>query len=320
MKIIYYGVQPEEEKTIQQWSFRHRIRVTIVSEVIDVINVHLAKGHQGVCLFPSQDMRTSEEIYRVLAHYQIQTIAIKSTGVDSVNFDWAKKYGLTITNVPTYSPTSVGHYAVMAILMGLRHLPQLMHQQGMPAGKEMNEVTIGLVGMGRIGQVVAETCQALGAKVIATTRTKQSGQVAGIQYVSLTQLVTQSDVVSLHLPQTKESYHLFDETVFEQLADDVVLVNTARGAIIDTQALLHWLARHPYASVVLDTLEDEEIYRMINYTDNPWYQRLSIHPQVMITPHIAYYTQRAVDEIVWTTLTNTKDVITTGKSANQVFS
>ena len=319
MRIIYYGVQPEEESTIHQWAFRYQIRVTIVHEAIDTVNVHLAKHHQGVCLFPSQVMRTSEEIYRILAAYQIQTIAIKSTGVESVNFEWAKKYGLTITNVPAYSPTSVGHYAVMAILMGLRNVPQIIQHYKMPAGKEMREVTIGLVGMGRIGKVVAKNCQALGAKVIATTRSKQFGTYEGIEYCSFKTLITQSDVISLHLPQTQESYHLIDEQVFAQLKKDVVFVNTARGAIIDTKAMLLWLKTAPFASVILDTVEDEEEYRS-NYTDNPWYQRLSIHPQVMMTPHIAYHTKRAVDEIVWTALSNTMEILTTGKSANQVFS
>lgn len=319
MKIIYYGVQAEEEATIHQWSFRHQIRVTIVSDPIDVINVHLAKGHQGVCLFPSQSMCATEEIYRTLALYHIQTIAIKSTGVDRVNFEWAQKYGLTITNVPTYSPTSVGHYAVMAILMGLRQVPQLVKQQATRAGKEMSEVTIGLVGMGRIGQVVAQTCQALGATVIATTASKQSGESFGVSYCSLATLVKQADVISLHLPQTTASYHLVDEALLFDMKQDVVLVNTARGGIIDTQALVRWLHTRPLATVILDTLEDEANYRL-QYTDNPWYQRLSIHPQVLITPHVAFHTQRAVDEIVWTTLTNTLDMLTTGSSINQVFS
>ena len=321
MRLIYYGVSADEEKFIKRWSFSNKIPVTIINEGISSENVHFAGPHDGVCLYPSPEMRQSELLYRKLREQGIHQLSIKSTGVDGVNFEWAQKYGLTVTNVPSYSPTSVGHFAIMSILMVLRNIPTVLQtnpSRKTTIGRELQDVTVGILGTGRIGSVVAEGIHALGGRVIAAS-SKENPRLKGkVSYVSFEELLEVSDVLSIHIPLSDKSTHLFSEDTFEKMKPGSCLVNTARGKIVDTEALIRALATGKLAGAALDALEDEEKYFSIGWEKNPYYARLMAFPNVLITPHIAYHTELAVQEIVETSLNNARDIITAGSSRNTI--
>ena len=217
MRLIYYGVSADEEKFIKRWSFSNKIPVTIINEGISSENVHFAGPHDGVCLYPSPEMRQSELLYRKLREQGIHQLSVKSTGVDGINFEWAEKYGLTVTNVPSYSPTSVGHFAIMSILMVLRNIPTVMQtnpSRKTTIGRELQDVTVGILGTGRIGCVVAEGIHALGGRVIASS-SKENPRLKGkVSYVSFEELLEQSDVLSIHIPLSEKSTHLFSQDSF----------------------------------------------------------------------------------------------------------
>ena len=321
MRLIYYGVSADEEKFIKRWSFSNKIPVTIINEGISSENVHFAGPHDGVCLYPSPEMRQSELLYRKLREQGIHQLSIKSTGVDGVNFEWAQKYGLTVTNVPSYSPTSVGHFAIMSILMVLRNIPTVLQtnpSRKTTIGRELQDVTVGILGTGRIGSVVAEGIHALGGRVIAAS-SKENPRLKGkVSYVSFEELLEVSDVLSIHIPLSDKSTHLFSEDTFEKMKPGSCLVNTARGKIVDTEALIQALATGKLAGAALDALEDEEKYFSSGWEKNPYYARLMAFPNVLITPHIAYHTELAVQEIVETSLNNARDIITAGSSRNTI--
>ena len=321
MRLIYYGVSADEEKFIKRWSFSNKIPVTIINEGISSENVHFAGPHDGVCLYPSPEMRQSELLYRKLREQGIHQLSIKSTGVDGVNFEWAQKYGLTVTNVPSYSPTSVGHFAIMSILMVLRNIPTVLQTNPFrktTIGRELQDVTVGILGTGRIGSVVAEGIHALGGRVIASS-SKENPRLKGkVSYVSFEELLEESDVLSIHIPLSENSTHLFSEDTFEKMKPGSCLVNTARGKIVDTEALIQALATGKLAGAALDALEDEEKYFSSGWEKNPYYARLMAFPNVLITPHIAYHTELAVQEIVETSLNNARDIITAGSSRNTI--
>ena len=321
MRLIYYGVSADEEKFIKRWSFSNKIPVTIINEGISSENVHFAGPHDGVCLYPSPEMRQSELLYRKLREQGIHQLSIKSTGVDGVNFEWAQKYGLTVTNVPSYSPTSVGHFAIMSILMVLRNIPTVLQtnpSRKTTIGRELQDVTVGILGTGRIGSVVAEGIHALGGRVIASS-SKENPRLKGkVSYVSFEELLEVSDVLSIHIPLSDKSTHLFSEDTFEKMKPGSCLVNTARGKIVDTEALIQALATGKLAGAALDALEDEEKYFSSGWEKNPYYARLMAFPNVLITPHIAYHTELAVQEIVETSLNNARDIITAGSSRNTI--
>ena len=321
MRLIYYGVSADEEKFIKRWSFSNKIPVTIINEGISSENVHFAGPHDGVCLYPSPEMRQSELLYRKLREQGIHQLSVKSTGVDGINFEWAEKYGLTVTNVPSYSPTSVSHFAIMAILMVLRNIPTVMQTNSSrkaAIGRELQDVTVGILGTGRIGCVVAEGIHALGGRVIASSSNENPRLKGKVSYVSFEELLKESDVLSIHIPLSEESTYLFSEETFAKMKPGSCLVNTARGKIVDTEALIQALATGKLAGAALDALEDEEKYFSVGWEKNPYYSRLMAIPNVMITPHIAYHTELAVQEIVETSLTNARDIIIAGSCRNTI--
>ena len=321
MRLIYYGVSADEEKFIKRWSFSNKIPVTIINEGISSENVHFAGPHDGVCLYPSPEMRQSELLYRKLREQGIHQLSVKSTGVDGINFEWAQKYGLTVTNVPSYSPTSVGHFAIMSILMVLRNIPTVLQPQSSrkaAIGRELQDVTVGILGTGRIGCVVAEGIQALGGRVIASSSEENPRLKGKVSYVSFEELLKGSDVLSIHIPLSEQSTYLFSEETFAKMKPGSCLVNTARGKIVDTEALIQALATGKLAGAALDALEDEEKYFSVGWEKNPYYARLMAFPNVMITPHIAYHTELAVQEIVETSLNNARDIISAGCSRNTI--
>ncbi len=321
MKLIYYGVSDDEVKFVNRWSFSNKVPVTIIKEGISSENIHLAGLHDGVCLYPSPEMRQSELLYRKLREQGIRQLSVKSTGVDGINFEWAQKYGLTVTNVPSYSPTSVGHFAIMSILMVLRNVPTVLQTKSSrktAIGRELQDVTVGILGTGRIGSVVAEGIHALGGRVIASSSRENPRLKGKVSYVSFEELLKESDVLSIHVPLSEKSTYLFSEETFAKMKPDSCLVNTARGKIVDTEALIQCLATGKIGGAALDTLEDEEKYFSVGWANNPYYSRLMAFPNVMITPHIAYHTELAVQEIVETSLTNARDILLAGSSRNTI--
>lgn len=325
MKILFFGVTENESTYIKNWSEAHQISVHILTERLTMETVHETNGFDGVCFYPAKEMLVNEEIYRQLQQNGVRVLSIKSTGVDGVNFEFAGKYELTVTNVPSYSPTSVGHFTVMLIVMLLRNF-SLYLSSGSHAvprknliGREFSDITVGVLGTGRIGTVVAESMIDMGAKVLVSSYSKQNPRLAGkARYVSFDELVEQSDVITIHIPATQKTEHLFSEEVFQRMKAQSVLVNCSRGQIIDTKALIRWMQTGKCGGLGLDTLENEEDYFAAGWKNNPYYQELIKYPNVVITPHIAFYTELAVKQIVETALDNVRDIVLIGESLNIV--
>ncbi|MBS7576443.1 MULTISPECIES: NAD(P)-dependent oxidoreductase [unclassified Enterococcus] len=325
MKLLFIGVNELEQGYIKRWSIENQIDVDVIQENINEDNINRIKGYSAICLYPSKEMRDNENIYRKLHENGVKMLSIKSTGVDGVNFDYARKYDLSVTNVPAYSPTSVGHYTIMLILMLLRNLPSYLALEAVGGkerksliGRELADVTVGILGTGRIGALVAENLLAMGATVIATSNSQNSRLLGKVKYVSFNELIKKSDVLSIHIPAKENTYHLFSEAVIKQMKQEAIIINCARGQIIDTEALIQSMSAGKFAGLGLDTLENEEQYFEIGWEKNPYYQRLSKFANVVMTPHIAFFTDIAVKEITETALSNALDFILSGASSNLV--
>ena len=186
-------------------------------------------------------------------------------------------------------------------------------------GRELSDVTIGILGTGRIGSLVADNLMAMGANVIAcATRENLSLKARGLKYVSFEALIQKSDVISIHIPASTKNYHLFSTDVFDQMKENAILINTARGAIIDTQALIPFLEVGKIGGLGIDAIEDEEKYFLTGWSENPLVKQLVAFPNVLITPHIAYFTGLAVREIVETALDNAVAVVNNEENLNIV--
>lgn len=322
MKILFYNVADIEKSFINDWAKNNNITVKTLSVAIDSNNIELTRDYDAVVFYPGEAFLTDEKLYAQLAQNGMRQISVKSTGYDNINFTFAEKYQLSITNVPNYSPESVAHFTVMSIIMLLRHMPIYLHKQATThrkdfIGQELTDLTIGIYGAGRLGSLVAKTLKYMGARVLINSRTsKPELEQLGIESVDFKTLLTVSDVISTHVPLNEQTHHLFDFDNLDLMKQEAMLVNTARGSIIDTKALIKHLQQGKFKGVALDALEDEEFFEV---TDNPYYQALMAFDNVLITPHIAYFTQAAVRDIAITALDNARDIVTNGESENIVL-
>ena len=221
---------------------------------------------------------------------KLKLLCTRSVGYDHIDLEACTKMGIAVCNVPDYGSHVIAEH-VFALLLGtLRHVREgderveggTFDYHGL-RGMALRNKTIGIVGTGKIGRRVAQIAHGLGMHILAVDqcRTLELTDLLGVQYVLLPELLQRSDIITLHVPATKETTHMMDTAAFAQMKEGAILVNTARGSLIDTQALLDALQSGKLAYALLDVLEHEQ-----NFGEN---KELIAHPHVVTTPHIAFY-------------------------------
>jgi len=220
----------------------------------------------------------------------LKLLCTRSVGYDHIDVDACRERGITVCNVPDYGSHVVAEHVFALLLSTLRHIPEGNEKVGGGTfdyhglrGMALRGKTIGIVGTGKIGRRVAEIAHGFGMKILATDqcRTLELIERFGVTYVTLDQLLRRSDIITLHVPDTKETQHMINAAAFAVMRKGAILVNTARGSLIDSKALLDGLKRGTLAYALLDVLEHER-----NFEEN---KALVTHPHVVTTPHIAFY-------------------------------
>ena len=230
----------------------------------------------------------------------VEHISTRSIGVDHIDLCTAARLGITVENA-VYDPDGVADFTLMLILMSIRNAKEIMiavddNDFRLPGarGNDLRDLTVGVVGVGNIGTAVIARLQGFGCRVLAST------------HVGLERLLLESDVVTLHLPLTPATHHLIARREIATMKPGAVLVNTGRGALVDTDALVVALEDRQLGGAALDVLEGEEGFFYLDCTnrriDHDLLLRLQLLPNVIITPHTAYYTQRALRDTVEQTL------------------
>jgi D-specific alpha-keto acid dehydrogenase len=246
----------------------------------------------------------------LLAHAGVEYISTRSSGYDHIDIEYAKSVGISVGNV-AYSPDSVADYTLMLLLMAVRDAKSTMRRAAMhdfrapdARGKELRDMTVGVIGTGRIGTAVIERLRGFGCHVIAYDHRPKTS----VEYVPLDELLRRSDVVTLHTPLNADTHHLLGRRRISQMKDGALIINTARGALIDTEALISALQNGKLASAALDVLEGEEGIFYSDYKEKPIENELLLKlqrlPNVIITPHVAYYTEHALSDTVENTISN----------------
>lgn len=220
----------------------------------------------------------------------VQLLCTRSVGYDHIDIVTCKERGITVCNVPDYGSHVIAEHVFALLLSTLRHIEEgerrveggMFNYHGL-RGMALRDKTIGIVGTGKIGRRVAEIAHGFGMKILATDqcRTVELEKSFGVRYVPLENLLSLSDIITLHIPDTKETHHLIDHAAFTQMKQGVILVNTARGSLIDSAAMIAALKSKKLAYALLDVLEHEQ-----NFEEN---KELIAHPNVVTTPHIAFY-------------------------------
>ena len=221
---------------------------------------------------------------------KLKLLCTRSVGYDHLDVNACKDRKITVCNVPDYGSHVIAEHVFALLLSTLRHVPEgdskveggAFDYHGL-RGMALRGKAIGIVGTGKIGRRVAEIAHGFGMEILAVDqcRTLEIVQKLGVQYVSRDQLLNRSDIITLHVPDTKETEHMIDAAAFAQMKDGVVLVNTARGSLIDSHALLDALKNGKVAYALLDVLEHEQ-----NFEED---KALIKHPHVVTTPHVAFY-------------------------------
>lgn len=278
----------------------------------------------------------SRPVLEKLPH--LQCIATRSTGFDHIDLAYCKEKGIVVCNVPEYGSNTVAEHTFALILSLTRSVYQSVNQakqlnfdHKMIRGVDLFEKTIGIIGLGKIGINVLRIAHGFKMKALVHTRTQdpELQQRYGIEYVDLDTLLSQSDVITLHLPLTEHTKHIINEENVKKIKKGCFLVNTARGGLVQTEAIIEGLATGTFEGVALDVLEEEKELSEEAAILTPQFQKeadlktlimdhfLMTHPRVLITPHNAFNSKEALERIEHTTIDNIKAYIS-GNPMNAV--
>jgi D-lactate dehydrogenase len=289
----------------------------------------LATTFDVICSFVND--RVDRDVLRVLRDGGVRLLALRSAGYNHVDLAAAAALGLPVVRVPEYSPHAVAEHAVALVLALNRkiHRAHVRVREGNFSldglvGFDMYGKTVGLCGTGRIGSVAAHIFAGFGCRVIAHDLQPSQALVRdlGVRYVTLPELYRESDILSLHTPLTPTTHHQIDAAAFAQMKPGVVLVNTGRGAVIDSRALIDALKTGRLGGAALDVYEEEEGVFFEDLSDRVLQDdvlaRLLTFPNVLITAHQGFLTREALDHIATTTLSNVQAFERGGPLRNEV--
>ncbi|HUB93503.1 MAG TPA: D-isomer specific 2-hydroxyacid dehydrogenase family protein [Verrucomicrobiae bacterium] len=306
--ITVYGCASHEAILFRKMEPHYGVALTLIEATISETNTRLASGNR--CISVDHKTQITASILRALRQVGVEYISTRSIGYNHIDMEYAKSVGITVGNV-AYSPDSVADYTLMFMLMILRNVESTIsratahdYRLNEVYGKELRDLTIGVIGTGRIGVAVIDRLRGFGCHVLAYDRHPKTS----VEYVSLDELLRQSDVVSLHIPLTTSTYHLLDHRRIALMKHGTLIINTARGALVDTEVLVEALESGRLGGAALDVLEGEEGIFYSDYRnraiDNKPLLRLQELPNVIITPHTAYYTDHALNDMAENSIVN----------------
>lgn len=305
MKIFVYNYREDEASYFEKFSKEYGVELGYTTEYPSLENAKLVKGYEGLSIIVC-DMNAA--ILEKFHEYGIKSIATRSIGYEHFDLEKAKELGMKVSNV-SYSPDSVANYAIMFMLMCCRKAKYLLQASSVQdyslpgkIGKEISNCTIGIIGTGRIGATVIRHLTGFGCKIIAYDPYPNKEIEKMATYVSMEELLEQADIISLHVPATKENYHLVNEQSIQKMKDGVILVNTARGSLVDSEALIRGIEQKKIGAAALDVIENEFGLYYHNLSGEVLENRnlaiLKSFPNVVVTGHTAFYTEPAISDTV----------------------
>lgn len=274
-----------------------------------------AKGTQAVCVFVND--KIDGACLKILSQLGIKLILLRCAGYNNVDLVAAKSFNITITRVPAYSPHAVAEHAfglLLCLNRKIHHAYHRVREQNFSLngllGFDIVGKTIGIIGTGKIGKVTAQIAKGFEAKIIAydICPSTEWAMTSGIQYVDLPILFSQSDIISLHAPLLPNTYHMINAAAIQQMKNGVIIINTSRGKVIETQSLIQGLKSGHIGGVALDVYEEEENVFFEDFSDkillDDELSRLLTFPNVLITAHQGFFTHESLTEIARVTIEN----------------
>ena len=324
IKIAFFDTKPYDIPQFKKYGEEKGIKFKFLEPKLNEDTVELASGYDGVCVFVNDTVNSA--VIDSLVSLGVKMIALRCAGYNNVDLSYAEGK-LTVVHVPAYSPHTVAEHAMAMLLTSIRRIHKAYIRtrdfnfslNGM-TGFELHGKTVGVIGTGRIGRAFIDICRGFGMKVMAYDKfpTKDSN----IEYYELERIFAESDIISFHCPLTSETYHMLNAETIEKLKKGVVIINTSRGALIDTEALLDGIRSRKIGAVCLDVYEEEsDIFFEDNsghILDDEKLARLLFMPNVIVTSHQAFLTNEALDSIAAVTVDNIVSYLVGGECKNEL--
>lgn len=328
MQIAVFDTHSYDRSALEAANARYGHDLTFFEPRLTPETARLAAGFPAVCSFVND--RLDRTALEMLHQGGTRLVALRSAGYNHVDLQAAAELGLTVVRVPAYSPHAVAEHAVALILALNRKIYRAFNRvregnfelDGL-VGYDLAGKTVGIVGTGKIGSVFAGIMRGFGCRVLAFDRYQNERLVAsGVTYGTRDEIFAASDILSLHVPLTPDTHHMIDAAALASMKRGVVLINTSRGALIDTRALIAALKTGQIGAAGLDVYEEEEGIFFRDLSDqvlqDDMLARLLTFPNVLITAHQAFLTREALDSIANTTLDNVRAFESENRAQNEV--
>lgn len=315
MKVLVYDSHHYEKDNFLASNANFNHELSFYEGKLNVSSASMAKGHECICAFVNDNLKA--DVLKVLSEMGVKLIALRSAGFNHVDLEMAKELNLKVVRVPEYSPYSVAEHAFALILTLNRKIHRAYNRvregnfslDGL-VGFDLHGKTIGVLGTGKIGRVFIQIAKGFGCEVLAFDANPVADYAVklGFKYVELDEVLTKSDVISLHIPLNTQTHHLINKAAIDKMKDGVMLINTGRGGLVDTKALIDALKTGHIGAAGLDVYEEEEKYFFQDHSGSALSDdvlaRLMTFSNVLLTGHQGFLTKEALGNIACTTLEN----------------
>ena len=328
MRIAVYSTRPYDRQSLDQANGPGRHALVFLQARLDAATASAAAGAEAVCAFVNDrlDGRTLGALHAVV----VRLVLLRSAGFNHVDLAQAQRLGMAVGRVPAYSPHAVAEHTAALVLTLNRKIHRAharvregnFQLEGL-LGFDLHGSTVGVVGTGRIGACFARIMRGFGCEVLACDPQPCTDLASrGVRYAGLPELLAASDILSLHCPLTPATRHLIDAAALARMKPGAMLVNTSRGAVVDTRAVIDALKRGQLGSLGLDVYEEEGDLFFRDLSDevlqDDVFARLLTFPNVVVTGHQAFFTRQALAAIAETTLANADAFAATGRPRHAV--
>ncbi len=325
MKIAFFSTRKYDREFFEKAN-HYGFELTFYEPRLNMDTVKLAFGFDAICVFVNDKLNS--EVIQSLVQGGTLIVALRCAGYNNVDLNAAQEAGLKVVRVPSYSPNAVAEH-VLAMLLTLYRFTHKAYNRvrdgnfslvGM-TGQEIFGKTVGLVGTGKIGEVTAGIFKGFGCEVLAYDP-KPNTSLSVCSYVSMDELLTKSDIISLHCPLSEQTKHIIDKNSLSKMKKGVTIINTSRGALLNTKDVYEALKSGHVGALGIDVYEEEENLFFEDLSTeiimDDLFMRLTTFPNVLITGHQGFFTKRALTNIADTSLKNISDLLVEGLSPNEV--
>jgi len=325
MKIAFFDTKPYDRTSFEKYGKEKGIKFKFYETKLTEDTVSLAKDCDGVCVFVNDNV--NKGVIDRLVDMNVKLVALRCAGYNNVDMNYVKGK-LPVFHVPSYSPHAVAEHAIAMLLTSVRRIHKAYIRtrdfnfslNGL-IGFDLHGKTVGVVGTGKIGCAFIDICKGFGMKVLAYD--KYPKEIDGVEYTTLDILFSESNIISLHCPLTRETYHMIDKDAIDKMNEKTIVINTSRGALIDAEALLYAIKDRRIGGACLDVYEEESELFFEDFSNHivndDILARLISMPNVIVSSHQAFLTEEALDNIAETTTDNIITFLSENKRQNEVL-